>query len=83
MVVSGFLQRSIVNGLLVTPGDIPELADGIQRIFEDRRLASCLSAEGLETARSRDWMLVAQEIEAVYAELLAARRGKILPPRPN
>ncbi len=46
-----------VHGLLVPPGDAGKLAEAIERLLEDRKLAECLGA----AARRRAWELYSRE----------------------
>ena len=64
-----------INGLLVRPGNVKELADALERILSDKRLANRMGREGRKTIKeqfSSDVMV--QSIEKVYRGLLA-RKG--------
>jgi glycosyltransferase involved in cell wall biosynthesis len=58
------------GGLLVEPGDVPALADGIRRVIEDRSLHSALRSAGLRRARKFDWARTARQTVDVYRELI-------------
>ena len=53
-------------GVLVDPTDTGAMADAMQRVLEDERLQSRLSAAGPEQARSFTWRRTAEETLAVY-----------------
>lgn len=59
--------------LLVSPGDVEELADAIERLLLDTRLRDSLRAAGLQRASSFSWDEVAQKTMDVYREVLADR----------
>lgn len=63
-----------VNGLLVTPGDTQELADALQKILNDKKLAQRLGKVGQKRVKeqfSADVMV--QSIEKVYREFLTKK----------
>ncbi len=53
-------------GVLVDPTDTGAMADAMQRVLEDERLQSRLSAAGPEQARSFSWRRTAEETLDVY-----------------
>ena len=53
-------------GVLVDPTDTGAMADAMQRVLEDERLQSRLSAAGPEQARSFTWRRMAEQTLAVY-----------------
>ncbi len=64
-----------INGLLVRPGNVKELAEALEKVLSDRRLASKMGREGRKKIKgqfSADAMV--QSIDKVYRELLA-RKG--------
>ncbi len=63
-----------VNGYLVRPGNVKELADALEKILNDERLARKMGREGRKRIKeqfSSDVMV--HSIEEVYCELLAGR----------
>ena len=71
-----------VTGLLHAPGQPPDLARAIDRLFADRPLATRLGAAGRERARLRyDWTQIAADTHALYVELLAGAKAA-RPPLP-
>jgi glycosyltransferase involved in cell wall biosynthesis len=60
--------------MLVTPGDVGELADAIQRLLADERLRGSLRGAGLSRASMFSWSEVAQKTMDVYREVLADGR---------
>jgi glycogen(starch) synthase len=58
------------NGLLVTPGDAPELAAAIDRLLSDPVYANRLRRTALGDSGSRDWSTVAQRVRAIYVTVL-------------
>jgi glycosyltransferase involved in cell wall biosynthesis len=73
----GGLAEAVVHertGLLVEPGDVTALADAIERLAADRRLAQRLGTAG--PARVAEGFLPEQMVSAyekVYAGVLAAK----------
>lgn len=58
------------NGLLVEPGDIRGLADGLQRLIEDDGLRRRIARAGLnECRRIYSWTAVGRRIMDVYADV--------------
>jgi phosphatidylinositol alpha-mannosyltransferase len=58
--------RDGVDGLLVPPADAGALAAGLGRVLDDPELAARLRQAGRERARSFDWEVVVDRLEAVY-----------------
>jgi glycosyltransferase involved in cell wall biosynthesis len=58
-------------GVLVDPTDTGAMADAMQRVLEDERLQSRLSAAGPEQARPFTWRRMAEETLAVYRAVSA------------
>jgi alpha-1,3-rhamnosyl/mannosyltransferase len=54
-------------GVLVDPTDTGAMADAMQRVLEDDRLQSRLSAAGPEQARSFTWRRTAEETSLYIA----------------
>ncbi len=64
-----------VNGLLVRPGDVKELADALEKILSDKRLARKMGREGRKRIKEQfSAQGMVQSIERVYRELLS-RKG--------
>jgi len=62
------------SGLLVTPGNSQELADGLARVLSDPALYATLRVEGFERVSERfDMSNVVAGVSAVYDEILAER----------
>jgi phosphatidylinositol alpha-1,6-mannosyltransferase len=59
------------TGLLVPQNDAPALADAITRVLTDPALRSKLGATGRDYAQTQDWSVVAQQVAAVYHQLLS------------
>jgi glycosyltransferase involved in cell wall biosynthesis len=57
--------------LLVSPGDVEELADAIERLLSDGRLRDSLRSAGLRRASGSSWDEVARRTMDVYREALA------------
>ncbi|UCF56499.1 MAG: glycosyltransferase family 4 protein [Deltaproteobacteria bacterium] len=67
-----------INGLLVRPGNVKELADALEKILSDKRLANKMGREGRKKIKeqfSSDVMV--ESIEKVYRELLARKGVKV------
>jgi len=66
--------RDDENGLLMTPGDVPALADALTRLLDDAPLRARLAARALEEARTLySWPVIARQIAGVYGGLLGTR----------
>jgi len=68
------LVQDGVNGFLVTPGNVKELAEAIKRLLTDKALAKKMGKEGRKRISERfsaDQMV--QSIDSVYRQLLAER----------
>lgn len=64
-----------VNGLLVCPGDVKELADALEKLLNDKRLARKMGREGRKRIKEQfSAHVMVQSIEKVYRELLS-RKG--------
>ena len=59
------------TGLLVPQNDIPALTDALLRLLTDPALRSRLGAAGREYAQTQDWSVVAQQVAAVYDQVLS------------
>jgi glycosyltransferase involved in cell wall biosynthesis len=59
------------NGILVEPGDISGLANGICRLLEDPRMSAEIGINNEQYAKHFSWMKNAKEVERVYLSLLA------------
>ncbi len=60
-------------GLIVPPGDPGALASALQQILAQPELAETLSQRGLARAEQFNWDKLAEQMEAVYADLLARK----------
>jgi glycosyltransferase involved in cell wall biosynthesis len=60
--------------LLVSPGDVSALAEGIMEALENSTLREDLIQRGLARARSFDWATSGQEMVAVYKRLVDSVR---------
>ncbi len=70
--------------LLVDPRDVEAIADAIERVLDDERLAADLRARGLRRAADFSWDRAARETLAVYerAQLGVPAAAEVAPPRP-
>ena len=64
------------RGLMFEPGDPLTLAAQLTRLIDDSSLRSRLS----NGSPARDWSLVADDVEALYARILARRKTDQTPP---
>jgi glycosyltransferase involved in cell wall biosynthesis len=64
------------TGLLVKPGDPAALAAAIDAVLGDPEVARRMGAAARERAPEYDWERVADEVRALYDEVLAARRAE-------
>ena len=59
------------NGLLVNPGDVPALADAIERLLDAADLRRSIAQKAYEEANTLySWPTIAGQIEGVYQSLL-------------
>jgi glycogen synthase len=63
------------NGLLVAPGDPAALAAAIDTVLGDPEGAARMSAAARERAPDYDWETVADEVRALYDEVVAGARS--------
>jgi glycosyltransferase involved in cell wall biosynthesis len=69
------------TGLLVPPADPPALADAIQRLLADRRLAGQLGAAGRSRVRERlTWARTADRTLNLYDDVIQSRRRRRFAP---
>ena len=60
-----------VDGLLVPFGDVPSLAEALQRLLHDESLAQTLGQAGYEKMlRNYTWETIYRKVKAVYADCL-------------
>lgn len=72
------LVRDGRTGYLVPDGDVPALADRIERLFDNRVLRNELGAQAVAMAEAYSWPVIAERIEALYDEVLARPRWAAL-----
>ena len=73
--------RDDENGLLVEPGDIGALADGLQRLIEDDHLRHRIAQTALEECRRiYSWSSVGQQITDVYRAVATSRKRAAVDP---
>jgi glycosyltransferase involved in cell wall biosynthesis len=63
------------TGLLVPPGNIPELATALQKLAADPALRERLGRAGRERVKNFTWDAVATAYRGIYDAALATRRG--------
>ena len=69
------------NGLLVQPGDVASLADGLQRLIEDGALRRRIARAGLEECRRvYSWTAVGRQIMDVYSAVVRHPVGPAVDP---
>jgi glycosyltransferase involved in cell wall biosynthesis len=69
------LVKHNVNGLLVPPGDVIELANALERLLSDNRLARSMGQEGRKRIQEQfSSEVMVRSIHRVYQDLLA-RKG--------
>lgn len=61
--------------LLVPPGDVVRLAGAVRGVADDPALAADLAARGLRRAAELGWDATARTLDALYDDVLAARRA--------
>ena len=69
----GILKETITNevdGLLVEPGNVDELASALKRLIADKELRQKLAANGAETAKNYDIRAVAPKMSQIYESVL-------------
>lgn len=72
------LVKDGVNGLLITPGNIEELANSMKRLLRDKSLASDIGKKGLKSVTDNfSSEIMVKSIRSVYIEQLE-RKGIIL-----
>ncbi len=57
-------------GILVTPTDLGEIVDAIERVISDSTLRENMIAKGLQQAQKFSWQTGAQQLNEVYDRLL-------------
>jgi len=57
-----------VNGLLIKPGDVDELAKKLSTLIEDEELREELSRRARKTAEEYDWKVIASRVLELYEE---------------
>ena len=63
-----------VNGLLVRPGDVKELADALEKLLRDKSLATRMGKEGRKKIKEQfSAHAMVQSIERVYRDLLSGK----------
>ena len=67
------LINNNIDGILVEPGNVKELANAIQRLASDSQLASGLSNAGLERSRHFSITSHAENVVALYRRMLDSR----------
>ncbi len=65
-----------VNGLLVDPGSVEDLANALERICADDALAHRLNGASATTVAGYSWRAVAEEYVALYERVLQGRTAK-------
>lgn len=58
------------TGLLVSPNDVHELSEAINRLITDRDLRINLSKTGKKTAEAYDWQSIAEQFISLYSSIL-------------
>ena len=64
-------------GLFFEPADVDVLAAQLERIVADADLRGQLAERGASAREERSWTRVADEVEAIYAELAALRHDPV------
>ncbi|MBM3130617.1 MAG: glycosyltransferase family 1 protein [Chloroflexi bacterium] len=68
-----FVVRDGETGYLVPEGNARAMADCLNRILHDPDLRARLGKRGVEVAREYAWTRIADQIEALYCEVMSAR----------
>ena len=58
------------DAVIVKPDSIPDMTNGLNRLFTDENLRKSLSQKGLARAKSFSWEKSAELLYQVYQELL-------------
>jgi D-inositol-3-phosphate glycosyltransferase len=66
-----FIVRDGETGFLVPEGDARAMAECLSCILHDAELRAQLGARGVEVAREYAWTRIADQIEALYGEVMA------------
>ena len=70
------------NGLLVQPGDVSGLTDGLQRLIQDNELRRRIARAGFEECCGvYSWTAVGRQIMDIYANVVARPVGPPVDPR--
>lgn len=70
----GFIEHE-KDAIFVDPCDVAHLSEAVDRLFNDRQLASRLAEAGHEKAKSvYSWQRLADKVETVYNELIEASK---------
>jgi len=64
------------TGLLVEPNAPQQIADAIERVLDDHRLAAEMAARGIERARSFTWTGAAHHMLAAYRRAVLSRGSR-------
>jgi glycosyltransferase involved in cell wall biosynthesis len=62
-------------GLLVDPGSLEEITEGLRRVLSDAVLRDDLSRRGVARAAEFSWARAAEETHGVYEGAVARKRG--------
>lgn len=65
------LVRDGIDGILVDPGDVSELANAIVRLLTDRKLNSKMGGSGAERVRQFSWDSTAAVVRRSYEDVLS------------
>ena len=68
------ILRDDVNALLVPPGDVTAAAHAIERLLDDPALADRLAHAALQDVPQYSWQRRAEQLEALFVEVIAASR---------
>ena len=64
------------TGLLVEPNAPQQIADAIERVLDDHRLAAEMAARGIERARSFTWTGAAHHMLEAYRRAVLSRGSR-------